>query len=78
MVFRTNNGNRRKKQYDGSYTFTIDATNKDYNNYVQVQKWWGIENITFNYFSLEFKDNFNSFDYKSYKGNFSYLINLYS
>ena len=32
-----------KRQYDGSYTFTIDVSNQDYNNYVQLQKWWGNE-----------------------------------
>ena len=54
-----------KKQYDGSYIFTIDVNDKDFNDNVQIQKWWGHEYITIKYFILEFEENLISIDYKS-------------
>ena len=29
-----------KKNFDGSYTYTIDVSKKDFNDYVEAQKWW--------------------------------------
>jgi len=61
-----------KKEYDGSYTFTIDVKDKDYYNYVQTDVWAGKEFITFNYFTAEFNETEISINYEAYK---SALIN---
>ena len=66
-------GEEGKKQYDGSYTYSVDISNRNYYDYVQIQKWWGHENIIFNYFSLEFNMSHKFFDYNLYK---SSLYNL--
>ena len=63
----TINGKNGKKEYDGTYTFTIDLSNRDVNNYVEVQKWWGEENIIFNNFSIEYNQTYKFFDYEAYK-----------
>ena len=56
-----------KKQYDGSHTFTIDATQKDFNTYIQLQKWWGHDLINVNYLSVELEEDDITLDYISYK-----------
>jgi len=58
-----------ERKYDGSYTFTLDGDSQDYNVYIEIQKFWGQEHITFNYFTLEFMENDTFFDYKEYKNN---------
>ena len=63
--------NEGKKQYDGSYTFTVNVIDKDYNDYIEIQKWWGNEYITFNYLTIEFEQNFTIFNYKEYKNQLS-------
>lgn len=63
-----------KKQYDGSYIFTIDVSNKDYNNYFLLLAYEGFENITFYYLTAEFKESFLSFDIKAYKNAISEYI----
>ena len=55
-----------KKQYDGSYSFTMDISKKDFNDYIQIEKWWGHEYISFNYLTVEFEKNFTFFNYKEY------------
>ena len=40
---------------------------KDYNEYIQLQRWYGLDYIKLNYFALEFEENFISFDYYAYK-----------
>ena len=55
------------KENDGTYTFTVDVSSKDFNDYVQVQRWWGNEYITINYVTLEFSGAAKSIDYKAYK-----------
>ena len=60
-------GNKGKRQYDGSYTFTIDSYNKDLNVYIQIQKWWGHEFIELNYLSIEFENTHTFFNYKEYQ-----------
>ncbi len=59
-------GSLGEKIYDGTYTYTIDASNRDFNNYIEIQKWWGIQYITFNYLRVDFKQNYNFFDYSEY------------
>jgi hypothetical protein len=61
------NGYVGVKEYDGTYTYVIDVRDKDYNNDIQIQKWWGNEFITINYLTVEFEGNHYSFDYKGYK-----------
>jgi hypothetical protein len=56
-----------KKEYDGSYTFTIDVKDKEYYNYVQTDVWNGKEFITFNYFTAEFNETEISINYEAYK-----------
>ena len=63
-----------KKEYDGSYTFTIDLKNKDYYDFVQTDVQAGNEYITFNYFTAEFNETEMSINYDAYK---SALINNY-
>jgi endoglucanase len=59
-------GSLGKKNFDGSYTYTIDAIDQNFNNQVQIQKWWGHNLTTLNYLKLEFKENYNFFDYDEY------------
>ena len=61
-----------KREYDGSYTFTIDVKDKEYHDYVQTDVWEGKEFITFNYFTAEFNETEISINYKAY---ISALIN---
>ena len=62
-------GNKGKKQYDGSYTFIIDISNRDYNDYIEINKWWGGDLIRFNYLTLEFEQTYTFFNFKEYKNN---------
>jgi hypothetical protein len=59
-------GSLGEKIYDGSFTYTIYAKNKDFNNYIEIQRWWGIQHTTFNYLRVDFKQNYNFFDYDEY------------
>ena len=59
-------GSLGEKIYDGSYTYTIYANNKDFNNYIEIQRWWGIQHTTFNHLRVDFKQNYNFFDYDEY------------
>ena len=60
-----------EKKYDGSYTYTIDVREQGYTNSIEIQKWWGNENIILNYLTLEFEEKYTFFDYNSYIKNFS-------
>ena len=55
-----------EKKYDGSYTYTIDVTNNDNNDYIQISKWWGNDFIFFNYLTVEFLESYTFFDFNSY------------
>ena len=61
------NPNNGQKLYDGNYIFIIDVRKKDYNDYVEVKRYYGFDYIKFNYFALEFEEYFLLFDYNSYK-----------
>jgi hypothetical protein len=67
LVSESLSGTLGKKQYDGSYTFTIDTSQKDFNSYIELAKWWGYEFITIHYLTIEFEEEQTSFDYDSYK-----------
>jgi len=56
-----------KRQYDGSFTYTIDATNLECYNYVEAVSWMGTNFVALNYLTIIYEDNYNFFDYKSYK-----------
>ena len=61
-----------KKQYDGTYIFTIDVSKIKCYQYIQVTKYYG--SITLNNLTVEFEENFQSIDYKSYKAVMSNYI----
>ena len=56
-----------RRQYDGSLTFTIDATNMECYYYIEAISWWGPEFVVLNYLTVIYEDKYNFFDYKSYK-----------
>ena len=58
-----------KKQYDGTTIYTIDVSDKDCNNRIEVLIYWGGENVVLNNITVEFEEKFLYFDYKSYKSN---------
>ena len=60
-------GQNGNKEYDGTYTYNIDLSNEDINNYVEIQKWWGNDYIIFNNFSIEYNQTYKFFDYEAYK-----------
>ena len=65
---------KKKKEYDGSYTFTIDLSEEDCNNYIVLEKLSAFNLITFNYLTIEFNETFFFFDYKHYKDAISNFI----
>ena len=69
---------RQIKKFKGesknSYTFTIDVSERDCNNYIQLQKWWGNDYITINYLTIELEESVISIDYKPYKNAISSAI----
>ena len=56
-----------KKQYDGTRTFTIDVSEKDCHTSIEIFAIRGYDEIIFNYMTVEFKEIFLYFDYKSFK-----------
>ena len=56
-----------KRQYDGSFTYTIDVTNIECYKYIEASLWWGTNFVALNYLTVIYEDNYNFFDYKSYK-----------
>ena len=60
-------GDKGKKQYDGSYTYNIDISYKEYNNFIELQKYMGKDYIIFNSFSIEYDKIYTFFNYSSYK-----------
>ena len=60
-------GSEGRKQDDGTYTFLIDIKDRDYNNYIQIEKWWGEEHITLKYFTLIYDKEYVIFNYIEYK-----------
>ena len=60
-------GSAWKRQYDGSYTFTFDANDRDINEIIEIQKWWGINETNFNYLTVKFNQSYSIFNYDAYK-----------
>ena len=71
IKFGKSNG---KKQYDGTYIFTIDISNIKCHEYIQVAKSFGLQNITLISLTVEFEESFQSIDEKSYKAAISNYI----
>ena len=71
IAFGKKNG---KKQYDGTHVFTIDVSNINCYNYIQVSEDVVLNHITLNNLTVEFEESFQSIDYKSYKANISKYI----
>jgi hypothetical protein len=61
------NGPEGKKNFDGSYTYTIDVSKRDYNDYVEAQKWWHRESSNIIYLSVIFDKEYTFFNYTAYK-----------
>ena len=67
-------GSEGKKQDDGTYTFFIDIKDKDYNEFIQVERWWGQDYITFKYFTIIYDKEYADFNYIEYKNAISNYI----
>ena len=63
-----------KKQYDGTILFTFDINNVDCHKTIQIINWTP-DNLNFNNATIEFKEQFFSFDYISYKAKILKEIN---
>jgi hypothetical protein len=61
------NGPEGKKNFDGSYTYIIDVSKRDFNDYVEVQKWWNPEYSTFVYLTIEFDKEYTFLNYTEFK-----------
>ena len=61
----------RKREYDGSFTYTIDVKNKDLIDFIQIENL-----ISYNYITFTFQDYFISIDKKAYKQEIS-QFNIY-
>ena len=56
-----------KKQYDGTTLFTVDVSNFDCHDFIEIIIFFGQEFVIFNNFTVEYKESFISLDYKSFK-----------
>jgi len=56
-----------KKQYDGTFIFTIDTSKIECYSLIEVVVTRGNQYITLNNFTLEYEESFLSIDYKSFK-----------
>ena len=56
-----------KRQYDGSLTYTIDATKIECYYYIQALTWWSNKSAVLNYLTVIYEDYYYFLDYKSYK-----------
>ena len=65
-----------KKNFDGSYTYTVDVSKKDYNDYIEVQKWWNKEYSTFNYLTIEYENEYTFLNYTEFKRVYNNLYSL--
>ena len=56
-----------KKNFDGSYTYTVDVSKKDFNEYIEAQKWWNSQYSTFVYLTIEFDKEYTFLNYTEFK-----------
>ena len=59
-------GKDAKRQNDGNYTFTIDVENKSCKDFINLIN-DNLNEIIVNYITIEFKENFLTFNYTEYK-----------
>ena len=59
-------GKDAKRQNDGNYTFTIDVENKSCKDFINLIN-DNLNEIIVNYLTIEFKENFLTFNYTEYK-----------
>ena len=71
LYFKQKDG---KTQYDGSYTFIVDPTGKDFNTFIWLYNWFQKDLIIFNSLTIEYQENFLDFNYMSYKSAISKFI----
>ena len=71
LYFKQKDG---KRQYDGSYTFIVDPTGKDFNTFIWLYNWFQKDLIIFNSLTIEYQENFLDFNYMSYKSAISKFI----
>jgi len=62
-----------KKHYDGTITYSIDISNKDCKDYLEIYYYYG--EIYFNNITIEYQENYKSFDYNNYKAKIISEIN---
>jgi len=70
IYFDEKNG---KKYYDGTITYTIDISNEDCHNYLNILYYYG--DIDFKNITMEYQENFTSFYYDDYKAKILSEIN---
>ena len=61
------NGVVGKKNFDGSYTYTLDVSKKECYDYIEAQKWWNEEYSTFVYLTIEFDKEYTFLNYTEFK-----------
>ena len=66
-------GDKGKKQYDGSYIFNFDISYYNFNDYIELQKYYGNDYIIFKSFSIEYEKSYAFFDYNAYKSSQNYI-----
>ena len=55
-----------KKEYDGSYTFTVDSIKGEYKEIIRIQQMIPMD-MSFTYLTIELEEYYKSLDYNSYK-----------
>ena len=55
-----------KKQYDGNYLFNFEVKDKEFQDYVRIEKWWGNDYFSLNYLGIEFEENYSFFNFEDY------------
>ena len=65
----------RKKEYDGTTTYTIDVSKEDCHEYIRASVFWGHENIILNNLTVEFNESFIVINYDSFKSDVYKSIN---
>ena len=66
---------KKKKEYDGTYTITVED-DYDYNEIIRIEEVNRGKNIILNYITVEYKENYLSFEYNLYKSDiYKYIEN---
>jgi len=70
-IYIRTSGSSGKRQYDGSYSFTFDVSDQDFNEIVDIQKWWGNDLAIINFLTVEFNQSYTVFNYDAFKSDLS-------